>query len=243
MQQQLVTAGVQIAEGGEGQDQVVLLCGLSPDGEGGAVAGPLAAGDVAGLQLREDGAQLLHGLGGEAAGEGGDQIAGAVVGLLIGPKALPCHLVQGGGFPQDGAGQRGTLVDRGGQPLRGQVLRGILIHPDLLQNDPALQLYVPLSKTGVEQHVAEQVDGPVQVAVQTPGIVTGELLSGIGVDLPADGVGLPGQSASVPPLGPLEGHVLNKVGRAALRGALVAGAGAHKEPQGRGAGSGDEFGQ
>lgn len=62
-QQQLVTAGVQIAEGGEGQDQVVLLCGLSPDGEGGAVAGPLAAGDVAGLQLREDGAQLLHGLG------------------------------------------------------------------------------------------------------------------------------------------------------------------------------------
>ena len=95
----------------------------------------------------------------------------------------------------------------------------------------------------MEQHVAEQVDGPVQVAVQTPGIVTGELLSGIGVDLPADGVGLPGQSASVPPLGPLEGHVLNKVGRAALRGALVAGAGAHKEPQGRGAGSGDEFGQ
>ncbi len=43
-QQQLVTAGVQIAEGGEGQDQVVLLCGLSPDGEGGAVAAPCSWG-------------------------------------------------------------------------------------------------------------------------------------------------------------------------------------------------------
>ncbi len=83
----------------------------------------------------------------------------------------------------------------------------------------------------MEQHVAEQVDGPVQVAVQTPGIVTGELLSGIGVDLPADGVGLLGPERQRPSAGSLKDMCSIKLGRAALRGALVAGASATKNPR------------
>lgn len=82
-----------------------------------------------------------------------------------------------------------------------------------------------------------------QMAVQTLGVVAGVLRGCIGIDPPADGVDLPGQGAGVPTHGPLEGHVFDKVGCADLRSALVARASAHKEPQGRGMGAGNEFGQ
>ncbi len=75
--------------------------------------------------------------------------------------------------------------------------------------------------------------------VQAAGIEAGVLLGGIGVHLAADGVHVPGQLGGGPPLGALEEHVLDKVGRAVLPGSLVAGAHPHKKAQRGGAGPGD----
>ena len=50
-QQQLGPPGIQIGERGEGQDQVVLLDGLLPGGDGGAIGRRLGLGHGAGLQL------------------------------------------------------------------------------------------------------------------------------------------------------------------------------------------------
>ena len=140
---------------------------------------------------------------------------------------------------QNGPGQGAALVHGGGQPLGHQVLRAVLVHADLLQHHAPLGLHVPLVKAGVEQHVGQDIQADVQVLVQTAGVKTGVLLGGIGVHLAADGVHIPGQLGGGAPLGALEEHVLDKVGRAVLPLALVAGAHPHKKAQSGGAGPGD----
>ena len=162
--------------------------------------------------------------------------------LLLPPaQALPGHLLQGRGLSQDGAAQGAALVHRHSQPLGAQVLGGVLVHPDLLQDHPPLQSRVPLVKPGVKEHIAQHLPRPVQVPVQAPGVEAGALLGGVGVHLAADGVHLHGQVGGGAAAGPLEGHVLNEVGGPVLFSALVAGAGSHKKSQGGGADAGDVF--
>ena len=69
------------------------------------------------------------------------------------------------------------------------------------------------------------------MAVQAPGVVAGALFGGIGVDLTADGVDLPGQVSGGAPVRALKGEVFNKMGRAVFCGALVAGAAPTKNPR------------
>jgi len=143
---------------------------------------------------------------------------------------------QGGLAAQNGTGQSGTLVDGGGQPLRHQILRGVLIHINLFQNDAPLQIHILLGKAGVEEHIGENVQPPVQMAAQGAGIEAGVLLGGVGVDLAADGVHVPGQLSGGAPGGAFEKHVLDKVGRAVFGRRLMAGAYPHKKAQSGGLG-------
>ena len=229
---------VQIAGGGEGQDQMVLLDGLLLGGDGGAVGHRGTLGGQAGGQGGEQVPQAVRLGRGELPGQGGHQVARVVVLPLPPGQPLPGHPLQGGLPAQDGPGQGGAPVDGGGQPLAHQVLGGVLVHADLLQDDPPLQLHVPLVEPGVEQHIGQNVQPLVQVPVQGAAVEAGVLLGGVGVELPADGVHVPGQLARRAAGGPLEQHVLDEVGGPVLPGGLVAGAHPHEEAQGGGLGPG-----
>ena len=239
----LVPPGVQIVGGGEGQQQVVLLDGLFPGRHRRAVGGGPGGGSRPGLQGVQAGAQAVHLILGEAARQRHHDVPRAVVLLLPGAQPLPGHGGQGGGPAQDGPGQGGALINHSGQPLAHQILRGVLVHADLLQHHAPLHLHVLLVEAGGEQHVQKQVGRPIQMLVQTAGVEAGVLLGGIGVHLAADGVHLPGQVSGGAAAGALEHHVLDEVGRAVLCRLLVAGAHAHKEPQGGGTYAGDRQGQ
>ena len=158
---------------------------------------------------------------------------------LPGFQLFPRHLLQRGLSAQNGPGQGRALKDRRGQPFGAQILRVVGVHPHLLQNDAPLGGHVALVEFGAEEHVAEDVGGLGKVGVQHPGVVDGVFLGGVGVELAADGVHLLGQPYRGAPGGPLEGHVLDKMGRAAESGGLPAGAHAHPDPQGGGADAGD----
>ena len=242
-QQKLIAPLVQVGQAGEGQNEMVLLNGLFPHGDGAAVVGLTAGGSGA---LGQGGQALhkgVHVLLGEAARQRDHHGLGAVVLLLPLAQPLARYLLQGGSPAQNGPAQGVALVHRHGQPLGTQVLGGVLVHADLLQNDAPLHLHVPLVKAGGKEHVAQQIHRPVQVAVQTAGVVAGVLLGGVGVYLAADGVHLPGQVSGGAGRGALEGHMLNEVGGAVFRGQLVAGARSHKKAQGGGAHTGDALGE
>ena len=222
---------------------MVLLNGLPAHGDSGVVdrvPHPAGCGGGQGGQPFPQGGDvaLL-----KAACQGNHDRAGTVVLRLPLAQGFPRHLIQGRGAAQDGAAQGAALIDRHGQPVGAQVLRGILVHPDLLQNHAPLQFYILLGEAGMEQHIAQQVRGPVQVAVQAPGVVAGALFGGIGVDLTADGVDLPGQVSGGAPVSALKGEVFNKMGRAVLCGALVAGDRPHEKSEGGGAGPRNVFSQ
>ena len=222
---------------------MVLLNGLPAHGDSRAVDRvPHPAGDgggQGGQPLPQGGDMALL----KAARQGDHDRAGTVVLRLPLAQGFSRHLIQSGGSAQDGAAQGAALIDRHSQPVGAQVLRGVLVHPNLLQDHAPLQLHILLGEAGVEQHIAQQVGGPVQMAVQTPGVVAGALLGGVSVDLAADGVDLPGQVGGRAPVSTLEGEVLNKMGRAVFCGAFVAGARPHEKSEGGGAGPRNVFSQ
>ena len=155
--------------------------------------------------------------------------------VVVGLEGVPGHGGQGLRHPQDGPGQGAALKDRPEELLGAQVVGGVLVHVDLLQDDPPLGLHRGLGEGGVVDHVTEDVRGLGQVLVQHPGIEAGALLGGEGVHLAADGVGLPGDVLGGAGGGAFEEHVLNEMGRAGLRRGLLPGAAADPNPQGSGA--------
>ena len=181
--------------------------------------------------------------GRKAARQGDHNVAGEVVGGHIVPEPCAGHSLQGGLPAQDGPGQGVSLVDRRRQTLGAEILGVVLIHADLLQDDAALGLDVGLVKPGGKEHIAEDVGGPLQVAVQGAGVEAGALLRGVGVHLAADGVHLLRERRGGAPGGALEEHMLDKVGGAVLRRLLLAAAGGHIDAQGGGAHAGDLLGQ
>ena len=226
--------GVPVGQAGKGQSQVVLLDGLLFQGDSGGVDRRGHRGQLPRRQGQEPGLELLHDELREAPGQGHHHVPGQIVAGHVVLEPRPRHLLQGGLPAQDGPGEGGALVDRRHEPLGAQVLGVVLVHADLLQDDPPFGLDVLLPELGAEDHVAEEVHGPVQVLVQAPGVKAGGLLGGVGVDLPADGVHLLGQLPGGAALGPLEDHMLDEVGGAVLVLALVPGAGAHPDAQGGG---------
>ena len=85
----------------------------------------------------------------------------------------------------------------------------------------------------MKEHVAQNIQGLVQVTVKAPGVEAGVLLGGIGVDLTANGVHVSGQLGSGPAGCPFEQHMLNEVGGPILHSRFVSGASADKKAQGR----------
>ncbi|MPN27714.1 hypothetical protein SDC9_175148 [bioreactor metagenome] len=156
---------VPVGQAGEGQGQVVLLDGLLPYRDGGGVRDrpgrlPLSAGKAPQPLL-----QPGHHFVGKAARQGHHHVPRQIVGRPIVPEPRTRHPLQGGLSAQNGAAQRGAPVHRGHEPLGSQIVGGVLVHADLLQDDPPLGLHVALVELGAEHHVAQHVQGAVQMGV------------------------------------------------------------------------------
>ena len=114
--------------------------------------------------------------------------------------------------PEDGAPERMSRPERVEEELADEVVRRVLDHLDLLENDAALHLHVVVGEAGMKNQVGEKVERHVDLLVQDVCVEGGVLLAGERVDVPAEKIDeerdLRGRSG----LGALEHEMLEKVG-------------------------------
>ena len=146
-----------VVQARKGQGQVVLLNGLGRDHEPRRIGRRDQGPGGPGRQGGKAPAQLVQQGGRKAARQGHHGVVPLVVAVVIGPEGVPRHLRQGLLGPQDGAGQGAALKDLGGQLFRAQVVGGVLIHVDLLQDHPPFGLHGLLGEGGVIDHVPQDV--------------------------------------------------------------------------------------
>ena len=104
-----------------------------------------------------------------------------------------------------------------------QVVRGVLDHLDLLEDNALLATDFLLREGRIQQEVAQQIDGPREMLVEHLHVIAGVLLRGERVELSAYGVDLLRDGLGRARRGPLEEHVLHEVRDACPVRALVPG--------------------
>ena len=109
-----------------------------------------------------------------------------------------------------------------GEQLVDEVVRRVLDHLDLFEDDLLLALDVVGAERRVHHDVGEHVDGERQVLVEHLDVVARVFLGGERVHLAADGVDRLGDVLGAPGRRALEEHVLDEMGDAALLLRLVA---------------------
>ncbi len=129
------------------------------------------------------------------------------------------------------------------QELVGQRVLGVVVaHGDLFEDDGAFQLDIVGGATPVEHHVADQVDGQREIAVEHVRVVAGVLLGGEGVQLTADRVHRLRDIDSRARRSGFEQQMLQEVRSTGHRGALVARSDAYPHPDRGRAHPGQVFG-
>ena len=114
-----------------------------------------------------------------------------------------------------------------------ELLRGVLVHRDLLEHD--LPLLVDLGERGREDHVGHHLERRLDVVVGDARVDDGVLARGRGVQLGAHRVEGLRDLLRLEPARALEQHVLDEVRDARAVGALVAGADVDPEAERDGA--------
>jgi hypothetical protein len=103
-----------------------------------------------------------------------------------------------------------------------QIVGGVLVHPDLVEDDLPFAVDL-IGPEGRGPHdVGEDVEGEVEALVEDPDVVGGVLLRGEGVHLPTDRLHRFGDLLGAAGLGALEQQVLEEVAGAGQRVGLVA---------------------
>jgi hypothetical protein len=150
------------------------------------------------------------------------------VGRPVVPLVEPRHLRAGqcldrADGPGDGPAQRrlGT-VGLLGEEVVHHVVRVVVVHGDLVEDHVTLRLDVLGREQRGGDHVAEDVDGEVQVVVEDPRVEAGVLLGGEGVELTADRVQRDRDVQRGALTGALEQQVLEEVRAAVKSRRLVA---------------------
>ena len=110
-----------------------------------------------------------------------------------------------------------------------EILRGVLVHRDLLEHD--LALLVDLGEHGSEDHVGHHLEGRLDVAVGDAGVDDGVLARRRGVELGAHRVERLGDLLRVVRARSLEQEVLDEMRHPGAVGTLVARPGADPEPE------------
>src|ERR1035437_6829418 len=113
-----------------------------------------------------------------------------------------------------------------------QVVRIVFFRVDLLQNHFALAHDVFQFEERMEDQVAQDIEGGIQMLVEYHRIKADAFLGRERVQVAADGIHGPGDLLGAARGGPLEDHVLNKVGYSVSLRRLLAGAGVEPDSHG-----------
>ncbi len=112
---------------------------------------------------------------------------------------------------QDRLAQRMALEEILGEDLVYEVVGIVLVHLDLFQNHAALAGDLLAVEDGMQDHIAENVDGYRQMFIQHFNVEADGFLAGEGVHVAADGIHLARNVFGGAVAGALEDHVLDKV--------------------------------
>ena len=169
------------------------------------------------------------------AAQGHHRVLGAIMLPPVVEQILPAVGGDQFGRAQDGHPQ-GLIPEHGlAQQVVHQILRGILVHADFLQDHPTLLGKLPCIQGGVDGQVRQHIHRQGQILINDLGIQAGAVLAGKGVQLTAHRIhflgNLPGGAVS----GALEHHVLQEVGQTVFRRGLHHGAYPEPYPDGYGA--------
>src|SRR5215470_3694749 len=113
-----------------------------------------------------------------------------------------------------------------------QVIGIVLVHLDLFQDHAFFAGDVFGLENGIEDKVAENIQGYGQMLVQDLDVEADGFLARKGVHVAANGVHLPGNISSGTALGALKYHVLNEMRDTVGFGNLIAGARLHPNADG-----------
>src|SRR5215212_7299412 len=152
------------------------------------------------------------------------------VGLVVeGLQGIVVDAAHGLGRPDDRAAQGVLVEDQRREVLIGELVGPVLVHLDLFDDDLTLPLQVRERRP--EDHVAHEVEGPLDVLGQKAGVEHGVFLAGRRILLGSYALEGLGDAERVHLGRPLEEHVLHQVADPGELLRLVAGAGPDPEPQ------------
>ena len=122
---------------------------------------------------------------GKVAGNRNNRILRAVIFAHILVQCFRGHRLERFRRAENRAAECRTVVAALEQLVDGNILRRVLVHVDLLENDTALQLQILLCKAGMQEHIRQQSHRVFQPAVQNLHIVAGAFLICECIRLPA----------------------------------------------------------
>ena len=126
------------------------------------------------------------------------------------------------GRAEDRPAERMTVPVGFGEELVHQIVRRVLDHLDLFEDDLLLALDVFRGEHRARDEIRQDVGRERQVLVEHLDVVAGVLLRRESVELAADGIHLLGNVFRRPALRALEEHVLDEVGDPSALGGFVA---------------------
>ena len=147
----------------------------------------------------------------QRSGGSDDQIAGIEALSVIPEELLLIELTHRLFSATDGQTQRMPLPEVLREQLMHEVIRIVLVHLDLFEDDAALFLDVLFSEERVEHQVSEDVHRGRQVRVEALHVEADGLFGGEGVHVATNRIHLPGNLLGRAMLGSFENHVLNEM--------------------------------
>jgi len=155
----------------------------------------------------------------QVAGRGDDQVGRRVDGGVVIADGGLVQPADGVRRAQNRLAQRVILPEVGGEDFLHQVIRAVLLHLDLFQDDALFLFDVLVAEERVKHQVGQHVEGARQVLVENLGVEAHQLLAGEGVQVAADRIHRARDLLRRAIRGALEQHVLDEVGDAvAIRG-------------------------
>ncbi len=121
---------------------------------------------------------------------------------------------------EDRPAERVILPELADEDLVDQVVRRVLHHADLFEDDAPLHLDVGLREARAEDDVGQQIERDVDLLVEHVRVEGGVLLPREGVHVPAENVDDAGDVGRRTALGPLEDQVLEEMRRPGVLGSL-----------------------
>jgi hypothetical protein len=147
----------------------------------------------------------------EVSRRGDEQVPRLVAFLEVSPDDPGGHRRDRFDRPLDRASERMVGPEMLVEEIVDELVRSVVHHPDLLEDDLALLFDLRGIEIGVEHDVGEQIERHGEMLVQDLGVETGVFLGGEGVDLSADRVDGQGDFLGAPIGRALEQKMLNEM--------------------------------